>query len=180
MSGTGKAALRRRLRGKRRDLTDAVRRAEGGRLHRRLDALPEYTSARTVFVYVAAGSEVPTAPLIDDLLGRGVTVAVPQVDDADAGRMSAVRINGPPLETTPDLTILPGLGFDPETGVRLGQGGGFYDRYLAAYPGTFAVGLAFDVQLQTGLPAETHDRPVDAIVTPTRTQRFDGRDRRGL
>ncbi|MEM9881755.1 MAG: 5-formyltetrahydrofolate cyclo-ligase [Planctomycetota bacterium] len=172
--------LRRELRRRRRALSEADRQAGGDRLHQRLVKLPEYASAGSVFVYVAVGREVPTAPLIPGLLDRGVVVTLPRVDDADTGRMSAVRIDGPPLETTPDVTILPGLGFDPETGVRLGQGGGFYDRYLAAHPDTFAVGLAFDTQLQTGLPADPHDRPADAIVTPTRTLRFDGRNRRAV
>src|SRR3546814_6880034 len=57
---------------------------------------------------------------------------------------------------------------DLTDGRRLGQGGGHYDRWLAAHPGARAIGLAWDEQLCEDLPHETHDIRLDAIVTPTR------------
>ena len=65
-----------------------------------------------------------------------------------------------------DLAIIPGVAFDPETGVRLGRGGGYYDRLLAS-PGFRAVtvGACFDLQLVAGLPAEEHDQRVDLVVS---------------
>lgn len=63
--------------------------------------------------------------------------------------------------------ILPALGVDRH-GVRLGQGAGYYDRALAA-TGRDAprAALVYDEELYDALPAEPHDQPVDAAVTPS-------------
>ena len=66
-----------------------------------------------------------------------------------------------------DLAIVPLLGFT-DTGQRLGQGGGHYDRLLAAEPELVPIGLAWDCQLVDALPLEPHDHPLRAVVTPTR------------
>jgi len=68
---------------------------------------------------------------------------------------------------TPHLAFVPLLAFTAR-GDRLGQGGGHYDRWLAANPEMLAVGLAWDSQLVDSLPIEAHDRPLSAVVTPTR------------
>ena len=66
-----------------------------------------------------------------------------------------------------DVAIVPLLGFTA-AGQRLGQGGGHYDRLLTAQPALVAIGLAWDCQLVDALPLEPHDRPLRAVVTPTR------------
>lgn len=66
----------------------------------------------------------------------------------------------------PDLLLVPCVGFDDD-GYRLGYGGGYYDRTLAAWPGTVlpvTVGIAYEA-CRAALPRETHDVPLDAIVT---------------
>ena len=70
-----------------------------------------------------------------------------------------------------DLIIIPALAASAD-GTRLGQGGGWYDRALThRSPGVPVVAVIFDDEvLEAGIiPAEPHDVPVDAIVTPTRT-----------
>ena len=67
----------------------------------------------------------------------------------------------------PDVLVMPLVGFTADGG-RLGQGGGHYDRWLGAHPDTVAIGLAWDCQLADGLPREDHDRPLRAVITPTR------------
>ena len=67
----------------------------------------------------------------------------------------------------PDVLFVPLVGFTA-TGIRLGQGGGHYDRWLENYPHVPAIGLAWDSQLAEDLPTEAHDRPLAAVVTPTR------------
>ena len=70
-----------------------------------------------------------------------------------------------------DLIVIPALAASAD-GTRLGQGGGWYDRALVhRCPGTPVVAVIFDDEvLEAGvIPAEPHDVPVDAIVTPTRT-----------
>ncbi len=67
----------------------------------------------------------------------------------------------------PEIVIVPLIAFTRD-GHRLGQGGGHYDRWLAAHPGTRAIGLAWDCQLAEDLPVESHDQRLEAVVTPTR------------
>lgn len=63
------------------------------------------------------------------------------------------------------LFLVPGLGFDPQTGQRLGRGKGFYDRLLAqGQPAARFIGVAFARQLGP-VPAEPHDIPMSALVT---------------
>ena len=66
-----------------------------------------------------------------------------------------------------DVAIVPLLGFTA-AGQRLGQGRGHYDRLLVAQPDLVPIGLAWDCQLVDALPLEPHDRPLRAVVTPTR------------
>jgi 5-formyltetrahydrofolate cyclo-ligase len=75
---------------------------------------------------------------------------------------------------TADVVLTPGQAVD-RTGMRLGQGGGCYDRALGRVPvGTFTCTLLYDDELVDEVPAGPRDRPVTAVVTPsgvTRLQR---------
>ena len=63
------------------------------------------------------------------------------------------------------LILVPGLAFT-RTGLRLGRGGGFYDRFLAKLPrSTFKLGVCFAQQFVESLPDEAHDQRVDAVAT---------------
>jgi 5-formyltetrahydrofolate cyclo-ligase len=63
------------------------------------------------------------------------------------------------------VILVPGLAFTPG-GQRLGRGGGYYDRYLAALPaGTLKIGVCFGFQIVGALPTEPHDQTVDVVVT---------------
>ena len=66
--------------------------------------------------------------------------------------------------TKKTLCIVPGLAFTRD-GKRLGKGGGYYDRYLAAHPGLRTMGLTYRCLLQERIPCEAHDRPVDVVIT---------------
>jgi 5-formyltetrahydrofolate cyclo-ligase len=70
-------------------------------------------------------------------------------------------------EIVPDVLIVPLAAFD-DRGVRLGYGGGFYDRTLAelkARAEVHAVGFAYSAQHEVSLPYEATDVPLDAVVT---------------
>lgn len=63
-----------------------------------------------------------------------------------------------------DLAVVPGVAFDAH-GYRLGRGGGYYDRFLAALPPTVPrIGLAFRCQRVPRLPRASHDQPVIAVL----------------
>jgi 5-formyltetrahydrofolate cyclo-ligase len=67
----------------------------------------------------------------------------------------------------PDLLLVPCLGFDAQR-LRLGYGGGYYDRTLAALrPRPYAAGVAFECGRVAALPREAHDIALDAILTET-------------
>ena len=90
-------------------------------------------------------------------------------EDSDGEVGPFGMLQPPPAAATlePGVLFVPLLGFTA-SGARLGQGGGHYDRYLAERPVTIAIGLAWDPQLIDDLPLEAHDRPLAAVVTPTR------------
>jgi 5-formyltetrahydrofolate cyclo-ligase len=68
-----------------------------------------------------------------------------------------------------DLIVVPALAVSSSTGVRLGRGGGSYDRVLDRVdPGILTVAAVYDTELVESVPAEPHDRPVRAVVTPSR------------
>jgi 5-formyltetrahydrofolate cyclo-ligase len=146
--------------------------------------------AATVAAYVSVDTEPGTGPLLDGLLAMGRRVIVPVVQpDLDLdwavydGPESLVRARrgllepaGPRLGleavATADVVLTPGLAVD-RTGMRLGQGGGCYDRALGRVPvGTFTCTLLYDGELLDEVPVAPHDRPVTAVVTPSGVTRF--------
>ena len=64
----------------------------------------------------------------------------------------------------PDVVLVPLLAFD-DHGYRLGYGGGYYDRTLAALPRARAIGIAYAGQRMDFLPRDAHDYPLHAILT---------------
>ncbi|MFJ2392886.1 5-formyltetrahydrofolate cyclo-ligase [Streptomyces sp. NPDC087843] len=159
--------------------------------------LPELADARTVAAYVSVGSEPGTLALLDSLRARGVRVLLPVLmadNDLDwgayAGEDSLTRVRhggrmallepagerlGPEAVQEADAVLLPGLAVD-RRGLRLGRGGGSYDRVLArlARAGTdpALVVLLYDTEVVEDVPREPHDRPVHAVVTPSGVRRF--------
>jgi 5-formyltetrahydrofolate cyclo-ligase len=70
-----------------------------------------------------------------------------------------------------DVVVVPGLGFG-EDGMRLGRGGGHYDRTLSRLPAAAVrVGFCYDCQVVEHVPRGAHDQPVDLIVTDQRVVR---------
>lgn len=132
-----------------------------------------------VALYRPVGAEAPTDAIADQLEDLGFALALPRVGKEPGEMVFAawdrdqILVPGPfrtlqPDEAqpvvVPDVIIAPLVGFDTALG-RLGQGGGFYDRAFAAYPDALRIGLAWSVQGVDRLPAETHDLPLDIIVT---------------
>ena len=137
--------------------------------------------AATVAAYVSVGAEPGTGPLLDALLAEGRRVILPvllpdgDLDWAthDGTLLPAARgllePPGPRLGTgavaTADAVLVPGLAVD-RTGMRLGRGGGSYDRALGRVPvGTFTCVLLHDDEVVDRVPAAEHDRPVTAVAT---------------
>lgn len=157
-------------------------------------ATPEVRRAATVAAYVSVGTEPGTGPLLDRLLAMGRRVVVPVLlPDYDLdwavydGPRSVVRARAGLLEptgprlgveavATADVVLTPGLAVD-RTGLRMGRGGGCYDRVLGRVPvGTFTCTLLYAGELLDEVPAAPHDRRVTAVATPDGVTRL-GRGR---
>lgn len=186
-----KADLRARYGALRDGLDPLARAAASALVQERVLALPEVQCAGTVHVYAAFRSEVETAPLFGRLHARGVRVAMPIVTgpgrlqhrlyagpaSLKPGRFGVLVPSGTPKvhPSVLDVVLVPALAVD-RTGVRLGYGGGFYDRFLKQ-AAAFRVGLAFDALVVDRLPSEPHDARLDAVVTEAETIRFGDRNR---
>ena len=173
---TAKTSLRREIRASRRaKATECDRQADGEAIASAiLAALPP--GVTTVAVYEALRTEPPTQVLIDALLARGIQVLVPVLLPDNDLDWRAVGAEDPPTPrlgpgaiAAAGLVVTPALSVD-HRGVRLGQGGGSYDRALARRSGTSrVVAIVNDEEYVEGpLPHEPHDAGVDAVVTPGR------------
>ncbi|OSP44808.1 5-formyltetrahydrofolate cyclo-ligase [Streptomyces sp. 13-12-16] len=196
-SDLDKRAWRRELLSVRNGLTADDVRESAAALARQALGLPELAHARTVAAYVSVGSEPGTLALLDALRARGARVLLPALlpdNDLDWGayegedsltrmrhgaKMALLEPSGPRLGpdavTEADVVLLPGLAVDAR-GMRLGRGGGSYDRVLARLDRAGArpalVVLLYDTEVVARVPAEPHDRPVHAVVTPSGARRF--------
>ncbi len=177
-----KKEIRKRILIQRRNYPAAARHAASQKITERILRHPWYIRAEDVCAYVDFDAEVETRPLIEAALHEGKAVWLPKVQGADMKfylvtsmdklTAGAFGIPEPPEEksmTFPGeeeriLMLLPGIAFD-RTGNRIGYGKGYYDRFLAGYPGIPKIGLAFEFQVAKGIPAEHTDVRVDLIIT---------------
>lgn len=190
-----KTQLRRRLSAARRAVPAAVREAEAAALATTsLDqcfdpaSRSQAGSPATVCAYWPVGSEAGSPELLDRLRCRGCQVLLPVIgapggprtplDWAEytgpgalrAGPLGLREPEGPLLGhaaiARAGLVLVPALAVD-HRGVRLGRGGGYYDRTLPlATPGTMLVAVVRDDEVLPWLPAEPHDVLVTAVLTP--------------
>lgn len=178
-----KAALRAALRQRRAALSPDQRSDAAARLAGLpLDALP--LPAGPVAGYWPLGDEMDPQPLLHRLAAEwGREVALPVTGPAGtplvfrrwapgmalvAGRFGVLTPPAEQPEIIPRVVLLPLLAFDRRGG-RLGYGGGYYDRTLAALraggAAVLAVGLAFAVQEVAAVPAGPYDHPLDWLLT---------------
>ncbi len=144
-------------------------------LHQRVMQAP------TVLAYVAVGSEVETRALLTDCWQRQQPVALPVVladghlemrwvANAQGLIASLHGIPAPDPKRCPlwrpaagDVMLVPGVAFTVD-GLRLGQGGGYYDRFSARHPALWRIGVAFVEQVVAALPVEAHDVRMNEVV----------------
>jgi 5-formyltetrahydrofolate cyclo-ligase len=139
-----------------------------------------------VSFYWPMGDEADPSALANALAARGHTLALPVVvaknsplhfrewREGDALVVHPFGMHEPPASTrsvTPDVLLVPLLAFDAR-GTRLGYGGGFYDRTLAALTSKRTIGIAFAGQEVDELPSHAHDHPLDMVVTELGVRTF--------
>ena len=180
---TGKQGLRTRLLSRRRALSTVDRTASALRLREALADLLRagVPAGGTVAAYAPMPGEPGGEDLPAWLAGRGLRVLLPVLredmglDWAEftgslrKGRLKGLlEPSGPAVPLTrADLLLVPALAVGSRDGMRLGRGGGSYDRALADVPApTPVVALLHDGELLDEVPGEPHDRPVTGVITP--------------
>ena len=174
-----KGRLRAQLRTERDALSAAQRAACADRALKHLLDWEPWQRARTLASYLPHESEFDPTPLMSVALQRGKRVACPRVVDKslqfhrwEKGDPTEFAIGGvlQPLASADrvatqdiDLFITPLLGCG-ESGVRLGYGGGFYDRLFAGASG-FRLGVGFAMQSVDDWEAEAHDQRLDGFLS---------------
>ena len=189
MSDSSKSAIRKQLRERLNDMSEADRHAKSVAACGLIAASPEFAAARVIMLYLSTPTEVDTAPLALRAWQHSKTIVVPKVS-WDQRRMLPVEITslrdgltttGPvrePIAGTPmpvdliDMVIVPGVGFTP-AGKRIGRGMGFYDRFLAQpeFVGV-SCGLAFEDQIVDDLPTLDHDMALSMLASDRGVRRF--------
>lgn len=167
----------------RRDALDEGFREEASRrIAARVLEFPGLLGLTPVGGYWPIRSEVDPRPLMEALIARGQDVALSQIlhphlsfrlwrpGDVLVKGSFGVREPGPDApEVFPVALLVPLVAFDRRGG-RIGYGKGHFDRAIAALEDKhpiLTIGLAYAVQEIEQVPVESHDRPLDAIVTET-------------
>lgn len=178
-----KKKLREKIRAQIRTFSPEEKARSDARIFRAVLSLPLYQRAKVIFVYVSLDWEIDTRALIQDALLGGKTVAVPKC--LPGGRMEVYRLKDfhqlkaqtlgilepeegadKIAEERLELALIPCLSCTRD-GIRLGQGGGYYDRFLVDKPWIDKVALCRESLLSKNLPCEAYDIRMDAVLTET-------------
>ena len=175
-----KKILRSQIRAALRELTREERAESDQELCAQFLQHPILEKAQTILLYYGVGTEIRTDAILEALLAQGKTVCMPRclsdtemqayvitgMEDMEPDRYNipAPKVTCPVMERKDiDLILTPGLSFDSRGG-RLGQGAGYYDRYLEDYEG-ITVGLCREDFFQINLPKEPLDMWVKYVIT---------------
>jgi len=191
-SPQSRPALRRALLARRAALAPAARAAAQRRILEQVSRLPALRPGAAVGLYVSRGSEVATGSIRALARSRGCRVYLPLITDRENIQMEFHADHGRPLRQNRyqigepiggrliaapalALVLMPLVGMD-DAGNRLGNGAGYYDRWLAFRLGTrgtpLLVGLAFECQRHAFIAPQAHDVPLDAVITENGLQLF--------
>ena len=149
----------------------------------------EFLPGIVISGFLPIRSEVDLRPLMAGLRNRGARICVPVILDketiafrellpdtclVDCGFGTSAP--GPEAAVlNPDILLVPLAAFDA-SGHRIGYGGGYYDRAIAQLQGNGRVlrliGVAFDCQEVASVPAESHDVPLQAVLTESGLRTF--------
>ena len=176
-----KNELRKLLRERRKTVPDGQKKELDAAIVQQVAASKLFQNASMLLLYAPMEGEINLLPLARIARERNIPIAFPRCD-TERGTMEFYLLNTdarltkgaygipePPADApicVPDkraLCILPGLSFDP-AGNRLGYGKGYYDRYLATFPGV-TVGAVYSRMMLRSIPTAAHDLPAVHLVT---------------
>lgn len=178
-----KAALRTKVRAALAAMTPQQKAAESTDICAKIIKLDLYERARVVLLFAPLDGEPRIEPVAKHALARGKTLLLPRVNWNERSMVGALVQDWPgdlvkdhrgltvPRDdalvydaSSIHLVVVPGVAFSP-TGVRLGRGGGYYDRYLAQIPIHHRVGVCFRCQRVDEIPLLPHDEVVAEVVS---------------
>ena len=173
-----KKELRRAIRERKRAMTEEEICSRSTALVEKFCETQQYRQAKTIYGYLPYNQEVRTVPILERALADGKQVAVPKIygdvmrfiylPDLTATEKNSMGIpepiaDGPEGDDPTALVLMPGVAFTKE-GLRIGYGGGYYDKFLAKEPGHPTVALCYEFQIVKELPTEEYDIPVDLVL----------------
>lgn len=161
--------------------TPLYRRTVSSQICSRIESLPLFNSCTRIALYRAMPDEVDLSPLLDKYL-HDKTLLIPRVEGDDL--INFYRYEPDTLEVSQDyhieeptaaastaydpadieLILVPGLAFD-RSGMRLGRGKGYYDRYFVRCPQAIRLAVVSTDRLVDRVPADDWDVAMHAIVT---------------
>lgn len=173
-----KQALRKQIRDQKRAMTEEQIVSKSEKLGELFLASEAYRQAKTIYGYLPYNQEVRTVAMLEQAIADGKRVAVPKcygdemrfiyLDDLSKVEKGYCGIpepveDGPVAEDKTALVLMPGLAFTKE-GLRMGYGGGFYDKFLASEPEHPTLALCYDFQMVEHIPTEEYDIPVNTVL----------------
>ena len=150
------------------------------KMQKSLKKIESFRNATKIGTYYPIGSEVMTQDIIQELLSEGKQVYLPKTigdkmefrrilefASLEQGRFDIMEPKeNCPIDNELDVILVPTVGITP-SGIRLGYGHGFYDRFLTNNK-TVTISLTLEKQIIKNIPREEHDAIIDWIVTEDR------------
>jgi len=169
---TEKAQIRSHLSATRLAMSGEERQAKGAMISENLTDLIDWSAVRFLHYFEPLMSlgEADISGFVTDLCKHHLAIeAFTSRKFDDVWKVVPTDAEQPVAAPSFDVIIVPMLGFDPKLLNRIGYGGGYYDRFLAAQPQAQKIGVCFELGKTENLPAEDHDIPLDLIVTESET-----------
>lgn len=175
-----KDKLRRQIKKDLQKLAAAEKKTRSGKIRQYITGYINTTLPRQVGIYLHLADEPDIDAIVVDFTATGATrISAPKIvgqslqyyplESLQKTEVSRYRIREPAVSiesvkfSATDMVLVPGLAFT-ENGLRLGHGKGYFDRFLAGFPG-LSVGVCFSRQILTALPVQDHDRRVKMLIT---------------
>jgi len=172
-----KIALRKHLLEKRDEISAELRDILSENIHQNLKHISSYTDSQKIACYFPIGSEVNTSGIMHDILDQNKCLLLPKVVNGNL-----IFYNVPNLEKLEkgdfdimeprddykkaekiDCILVPTVAIS-KSGIRLGYGKGYYDRFLST-TNAVKISLTYSKQIIKSIPNDTHDIKMDWIVT---------------
>jgi 5-formyltetrahydrofolate cyclo-ligase len=150
------------------------------KMQKRINKVYAFKDAQKIGLYYPIGSEILTQDIIQELISNGKEVFLPKVigknmefrkiEDFGSLEIGNFDIMEPKedckIENELDIIVVPTVGISP-TGVRLGYGHGYYDKFLEG-KNTTTISLVLEKQIIKNIPKSEHDINMDWIITEDR------------